>query len=227
MRIHGISSMATRDVLADAVEAWHRQGGEDVVFESVGGVEAARRIRDGEAFDVAVLATDAIAALVEAGRIAGASVVSIARSEVAIAVPRGAARPRIDSEAALRGAVLAARAPSYSSGPSGRALRRLFERWGIAEELRTRVLQPAPGMPVGALLADGRADLGFQQLSELMHLDGVDVIGPMPPGLEIVTTFAGGVCIAATHALSAQRLLRFFQSPAAGEAKRRHGMMPA
>jgi len=88
-------------------------------------------------------------------------------------------------------------------------------------------LQAPPGVPVGALLARGEVELGFQQLSELMHLDDIDVIGPMPPGLEIVTTFSAGICAASTQPEAAQPFLDFIRSPAADDAKRRHGMQPA
>ena len=128
---------------------------------------------------------------------------------------------------AQKTSVLAARGLSYSTGPSGAALQKLFARWGIADQIRARIVQPPPGVPVGTLLARGEVDLGFQQMSELMHLDGIDVIGPMPPGLEIATTFSGAICAASTHPDAARALLDFIRSPAADEAKRRHGMRPA
>ena len=225
-RLTGISSMATRQVLADVIDAWRRAGG-DVAFESTGGVEAARRVRDGEEFDVVVLAADAIDKLAEVGRIVADSRTDLARSAVAIAVRAGVPQPNVATEAALRDAVLAARTIGYSTGPSGAALQRLFERWGIAETVRARLVQAPPGVPVGALIARGDVELGFQQLSELMHLEGVAVIGAMPPGLEIVTTFSGGICTASAHPDAARALLDFIRSPAADEARHRHGMQPA
>jgi molybdate transport system substrate-binding protein len=226
-RISGISSMATRQLLAEVGEAWRRHGGAEVAFESVGGVEAARRVHDGEKFDVVVLAADAIDKLVAAGRAVAGSRVDLARSGVAIAVRRGAAQPAVDTEPALREAVLAARSLGYSTGPSGVALQRLFERWGIAEAIRGRLVQAPPGVPVGTLVARGEVELGFQQLSELMHLEGIDVIGPMPPGLEIVTIFSGGVCAASTQPDAARALLDFIRSSAVDDARQRHGMQPA
>ena len=226
-RITGISSMATRQLLAELVGAWRQRGGAEVAFESVGGIDAARRVHDGEAFDVVVLAADAIAKLGAAGRIVAGSETDLAHSGVAIAVRRGAARPVVDTEDALRQAVLAARSVGYSTGPSGVALQKLFARWGIAEAIKDRLVQAPPGVPVGALLARGGVALGFQQMSELMHLEGIAVIGPMPPGVEIVTTFSGGVCVASTQPETARAFLDFIRSPAADDAKRRHGMQPA
>jgi molybdate transport system substrate-binding protein len=226
-RITGISSMATHALLAEAVDAWQRHGGADAGFESAGGVDAARRVRDGEAFDVVVLAADAIDRLRADGRVVEGSVVELARSSVAVAVRPGGARPAIDTEEALRSAVLSARSVGYSTGPSGVALRKLFAHWGIAETIGARTVQAPPGVPVGALLARGDVELGFQQLSELMHVAGIEVLGTMPPGLEIVTTFSGAVCAASTQPDAARALLDFIHSPAADEARRRHGMQPA
>lgn len=219
--------MATRRLLAELVDAWHRRGGVEVVFESTGGVDAARRVHDGEAFDVVVLASDVIARLAAAGRIVRGSATGIARSGVAVAVRQGMARPAIDTEDALRRAVLAARNVGYSTGPSGVALQQLFARWGIAETIADRLVQAPPGVPVGMLLARGEVELGFQQLSELMHLDGIDVIGPLPPGLQIVTTFSGAVGAASAEPEAARAFLDFIASPAADAAKQHHGMQPA
>jgi molybdate transport system substrate-binding protein len=226
-RITGISSMATRALLADALDAWHARGGAEAGFESVGGVDAAQRVRDGASFDVVVLAADAIDQLQAQGRIVEDSVTALARSHVAIAVRQGAARPAVDSEEALRGAVLSARRVGYSTGPSGVALQKLFARWGITEAIGGRLAQAPSGVPVGALLARGDVELGFQQLSELMHVTGIEVLGTMPPGLEIVTTFSGAVCAVSTQPEAARSLLDFIRSPAADEARQRHGMQPA
>lgn len=226
-RITGISSMATRQVLAELAGACERRSGVVVTFESVGGVDAARRVQAGEPFDVVVLASDATDKLIAAGRVLRDSKTDLVRSGVAIAVRQGAPRPDIGSEEALRGAVLAARTLGYSTGPSGVALQKLFERWGVAETLRDRIVQAPPGVPVGALVARGEVELGFQQRSELMHLEGIEVLGPMPPGLEILTTFSGGLCAASTQPEAARALLDFMASPEAAEAKRRQGMEPA
>jgi molybdate transport system substrate-binding protein len=225
--ISGISSMATRLLLADAVEAWQRGGGAVVHIESVGGVDALRRVHDGERFDVVVLAGDAIEKLAAANRIVAGSGLALVRSPVAIAVRKGAVHPMVDTEAALRAAVLSARRLGYSTGPSGVALQKLFERWGITEAIRAQVVQAPPGVAVGTLLARGDVDLGFQQLSELLPIDGIDVIGAMPAGLDIVTTFSGAVCTASTQPEVARAWLDFIRSPSCDEVKRRHGMQPA
>lgn len=225
--ITGISSMATRQVLAELVELFREHNNGDVAIEAVGGVDAAKRVQAGEAFDLVVLASDAIDKLAASGRVAGGSKVDLVRSGVAVAVRAGSAHPDIGSEQALKRAVLAAGSIGYSTGPSGVQLAKLFERWGIADDIKDRIVQAAPGVPVGTLVARGDVELGFQQLSELMHLEGIDVVGVLPADVQIVTTFSGGVCAASQYPDRARDLLAFMASPAAEAAKRRNGMEPA
>jgi len=226
-RITVISSMATRQVLAELARAFEQRSGTTVHIESVGGVDAARRVQAGEAFDVVVLGSDAIDKLTRSGHVIAGSRVDLVRSPIAIAVRAGAPHPDIGSEDAVRRAVLAARSLSVSTGPSGVYLAGLFERWGIAAEIRSRLVQAPAGVPVGTLVARGDVELGFQQLSELMHLDGIDVLGTLPAAIEVITVFSAGLCAAAAPNDAVRAMLDFMTSPAAAEAKRRHGMEPA
>lgn len=219
--------MATRQVLAELAAAYEKQSDCRVAIESVGGVDAAKRVQAGEAFDVVFLASDAIDKLIAAGRVVAASKVDLVRSGVAVAVRAGAPRPDISGEDALRRAVLAAPTIGYSTGPSGVALTKLFERWGIAGEIQSRVVQAPPGVPVGALVARGEVALGFQQLSELIHLEGISIVGPLPEPVQIITTFSAGLVAGSTQGEAVRRLLDFMASHAAADAKRRQGMEPA
>ncbi|CAN7716175.1 substrate-binding domain-containing protein [Acidovorax sp. LjRoot118] len=219
--------MATRQVLAELLAAYEQQTGQRAVIEAVGGVDAAKRVQAGEAFDVVVLASDAIDKLIAAGTIDAASKTDWVRSGVAVAVRAGAVLPDIGSEDAVRSAVLAARSISYSTGPSGVALARLFERWGIADEVAGRMVQAPPGVPVGSLVARGDVELGFQQLSELLNVEGITVVGPLPPAIQITTIFSSGVGTASKQPVAAKALLDFLASSAATEAKQRQGMDPA
>lgn len=225
--LQGISSMATRQVLADLVQAYGERTGREVAVESVGGVDAARRVATGEPFDFVVLAGDAIDKLLVAGHALAGSRVDLAVSGVAVAVRAGAARPDISSEEALKRAVLAAATVGYSTGPSGVALVKLFERWGIAQDLQGKLVQAPPGVPVGALVARDEVALGFQQFSELVHLEGITVLGPMPQPVQINTTFAAAVCATSRQPDAVRELLAFLVSPEAAAAKHRNGMEPA
>jgi molybdate transport system substrate-binding protein len=226
-RITGISSMATRAVLAELIELYRAQSQAEVVIESIGGVDAAKRVQAGEAFDIVILAADAIDRLIAGGQVVAGSRTDLVQSGVAVAVRAGATRPDIGSEDALRRAVVGARTLGYSTGPSGVQLAQLFERWRIADEIKSRIVTAPPGVPVGSLVAKGEVELGFQQLSELMHLPGIDVLGALPQEIQIVTTFSGGVCAASTQPQAARDVLAFMASSAADEAKRRQGMEPA
>ncbi len=226
-RLTGISSMATRLLLADMADAWRGQGGGELGFESVGGVDAAKRIAAGEAFDLVVLAADAIDKLLASGHAVAGSKTDLVHSAVAVAVRAGAARPDIGSEAALRHALQAARRIGYSTGPSGTALLELFERWGMSEALSERIVQAPPGVPVGALVARGEVELGFQQRSELMHLPGIDLLGEMPAEAQIRTTFSAALCSASAQPGAVRELLAFLGSPATAQLKQRHGFEPA
>lgn len=221
-----ISSMATRELLARLAERYQRETGVAVQPQAAGGVAVAKRISAGESFDVVVLAANAIDRLITEGRVTGARV-DLVRSGVAIAVREGAPRPAVGNEEEVKAAVRAAASLSYSTGPSGVYLEQLFARWGILDEVRPRIVVPPPGVPVGSLVADGRVALGFQQLAELMNLEGITVLGPLPDAIQTLTVFSGGVCAASTRPQEARALLDFLCSPAVAELKRRHGMEPA
>ena len=218
--------MATRQLLAELTAAYTARTGQAVAVESVGGVDAAKRVQAGEAFDVVILASDAIAKLVAAGHLRADSVTNLVHSDVAVAVHAGAAVPDISSEYAVRQAVLAAPTISYSTGPSGVALAKLFERWGIADQIKDRIVTAPPGLPVGSLVAQGEVALGFQQLSELIHVDGIAIVGPLPGAIQISTTFSAAMTTGCTRPAEVQTLLDFMASPEAADAKRGQGMVP-
>ena len=222
-----ISSMATRQVLSDLIGLYGQSSAQPIALESVGGVDAAKRVQAGEAVDVVILASNAIDQLIKDGKLVAGSRADLVRSGVAIAVRAGAVRPAIATEEDVKRAVQSAASISYSTGPSGMALAKLFERWGIADEIKARIVTPPPGIPVASLLADGKVALGFQQLSEMLGVAGIDVLGPLPPAIQIITTFSAGVSATGTQAEAVKALLDFMVSPAATEAKVKNGMEPA
>jgi molybdate transport system substrate-binding protein len=222
-----ISSMATREVLSELASQYERGTAQPVTTEAAGGVDVAKRVRAGEAVDLVVLAANVIDKLIGEGKLVAGSRVDLVKSGVAIAVRSGAHKPDIATEEGVKRAVLAAKTLSFSTGPSGVYLEKLFERWGILGEIRSRIVVAPPGVPVGSLVANGTVELGFQQLSELLHLAGIEVIGPLPPAIQTVTTFSGGVSVSCTRPDAARAVLEYMASPAASDVKQRHGMEAA
>jgi len=222
-----LSSMATREVLVELALQYQRITSQPVSAEAAGGVDVARRVQAGEAMDVVVLADNSIDKLITEGKLLAGSRVDIVKSGVAVAVRAGTPVPVINSEEAVKRAVLAAKTLSYSTGPSGVYLEKMFARWGILDDIRSRIVVPPPGVPVASLVADGSAELGFQQLSELMNRPGIEVIGPLPPEIQSVTTFSGGIAVACSQPEAARALLAYLASPAAADVKQRYGLHAA
>ena len=220
--------MATKHLLADLVTLYKVQAPDvQVLIESVGGVDAAKRVQAGEAFDGVVLASDAIDKLTASGHVLAGSRADLVRSGVAVAVPAGQPVPNITTEDALKAAVLAASTLGYSTGPSGVQLAQRFEAWGIAEQIKDRLVQAQPGVPVGSLVAQGKVALGFQQLSEMLGVQGITIVGGLPPAVEIITTFSGSVAATCSQPDAMRAMLAFWQSPACDVFKRQHGMTRA
>ena len=222
----GISSMATRLILGELAHRYEAKTGVAVEIRSMGGVDAARLVRAGEAADIVVLASKVMAELEAEGCVRTGSVRGFTRSGMAIAVRAGAERPDIESEDAVRRAVLAARLVGYSTGPSGDHLLKLCAGWGLPADSE-RLVKAPPGVPVGKLVADGDADLGFQQLSELIHAPGIQVVGPLPPEIQAVTIFSAGVGAQSENPAETDALIAFLTSPDADALKREQGMEPA
>jgi molybdate transport system substrate-binding protein len=219
-----ISSMATREVLGEIVSRYQRVAAQPITTEAAGGVDVVKRVQAGEAVDVVVLASTAIDKLIAEKKLLTGSRVDVVKSGIAVAVRAGRGRPNISSEEAVKNAVSAARTLSYSTGPSGIYLEKMFERWGILEDIRGRIVVPSPGVPVGSMVADGTAELGFQQLSELLNVAGIDVVGLLPPEIQSITTFSGGISVGCSDPAAARALLTFMASPMVASVKQRCGM---
>ncbi len=221
-----LSSMATRELLTALTVQYTARYGQPISAEAGGGVDIAKRVQADEAADIVVLANNAINKLIAEGKLL-AERVDLVQSGVAIAVRAGAAHPDISNEAAVKQAVLAASTLSYSTGPSGVYLESLFARWGILDAIRSKIVVPPPGVPVGSLVAKGDSELGFQQLSELMNLPGIEVLGPLPADIQTITVFSGAVSASSTQPAAAQQVLRFMADPATAAIKQQHGMAAA
>jgi molybdate transport system substrate-binding protein len=213
--LKAISSKATRGILTALADDVTNASLPSVDLTSVGGVDAARRVAEGEPFDLVILDQDKLEALADQGAVVPETVRPLVLSEVVVGIP-GQSTPRLGNpatgspssmatgarretvaayanEAELRDAVLAARRIGYSTGPSGAAVLVVLDHLGIREQVEGHLVQARPGVPVAELLAAGEVDLGFQQLSEMAGHDGVTVLGPLPVGCAITSTFAVAV----------------------------------
>ena len=226
-QLTGISSMATRQVLADLTGRYEQRTGTPIVIRSMGGVEAARLVRAGEPADVIILASNVMEKLEAEGHLVPGTRAGFARSGMAMAIRSGATRPRVDDEGGVKQVILEARRICYSTGPSGDHLLQLIDRWGISGSVADRLIQAPPGVPVGTMLARGDADVGFQQLSELLHVPGIEVVGPLPLEIQAVTVFTAGVSKASSSPNQTRALVTYLTSPEAEAAKRQQGMEPA
>lgn len=217
-------SAAFKEAYFELVPEFERATGHKVTSLQVSSVLMMDRLKGGEAVDLAILSAAAIEDLREAGIVCDRS--DLVSSAIGVAVKTGAPRPDISSGEAVKRAVLAAKSVVYSFGPSGIYLIGLFQRMGIAGMIEGKVRQ-VQGQPAGGVVARGEAELGFQQMSELLPVPGIDVVGPLPPDIQKITVFSAGLHAGAKAPDAARALIQFLKSPAAAPVIRAKGMEPA
>ena len=184
------------------------------------------RLARGEAADVVILADEALAGLVTRGYIKPDSRVPLVRSSIGMAVRAGAPKPDISSADALKRTLLNARSIAYSTSASGVYLStELIPSLGIADQLRSKSMR-IEEEPVAAVVARGEAELGFQQISELLPVPGIDFVGPLPPGTQRVTVFSAAVVAASARQDAAREFIRYLRSPGAASVIRKAGLEP-
>jgi len=184
------------------------------------------RLARGEPIDVVIMVGYALDDLVKKGKAVDGSRRDLARSDIGVAVRAGAPRPDIHSAEALRQALLAARSIAYSDSASGVYIEtEMLKRLGIAEAVAGRA-HKIPAEPVGAVVARGDADIGFQQISELKPVPGIDLVGPLPAELQKSTVYSAGIVAGARHAEAARKLIDFLGSPDAAAAIEASGLTP-
>jgi molybdate transport system substrate-binding protein len=221
-----LASNAIKEAYLELVAGFEKATEHRVATTWAGTNDIMKRMQAGETFDLVIMAGPSIDELIKQGKIVAGSRVDFAKSGVGVAVRAGASKPDISSGDALKRALLAARSIAYSSGPSGVYLAGLFQRMGIAEEIKSKVKQTAPGSPVGEMIARGEAEIGFQQISELLPIAGIDYIGPLPADIQHITVFSGGVHTGAKEPDAARALVEFITAPAAVPVIKKKGMEP-
>jgi len=185
------------------------------------------RLQRGEPVDVVIMVGYALGDLIKQGKIVGDSRVDLARSKIGMAVRAGAPKPDISSVEAFKQALIAAKSIAYSDSASGVYVStELFQRLGIADELRAKSRE-IKSERVGNVVARGEAEIGFQQISELLPVHGIDFVGPLPPELQKITVFAAGIAVTAKEPSAAKTLIEFLASPASVAAIDKSGLEPA
>jgi molybdate transport system substrate-binding protein len=216
-----------KSVMLDLIPAFERAGNTKVAITWGSTNALLKDLESGAGGDVAILTAEAIDALIKQGKAVAGSRVDLARSGIGVAVRKGAKRPDIASPEALKRALLAAKSVAHSkTGLSGIYFPTVLSRLGIADQMTSKIVIPDPGTPVGEVVAKGDAEIGIQQISELLPVPGIDIVGPLPEPLQKITIFSGGVLTAANEPDGAAALLKFVaaESPRLLEQK---GLEPA
>jgi len=220
--LHGVKA-----VVIDLLPEFERANGVTPVITWASTNMLMDEIRKGATGDLAILTDEAIDGLIRQGKMVAGSRVDLVRSAIGIAVRQGAPKPDIGSAAALKQTLLSARAISYSkTGISGVYFPTVLERLGVAEQVAAKVLIPPSGVPVGEVVAKGEADIGVQQISELLPVPGIEIVGPLPAEVQKVTVFSAGMFVGATDLQAAKALIALLTSVAARPVYQRKGMEP-
>ena len=229
--IHVMNSGGFAGAYKAVAPEYEKQSGDQLVTAygpSMGDTPQAipNRLQRGEPADVLIMARAALDALVKQGKIVSGSEVDLVRSKIGLAVKAGATKPDISSIEGLKRTLLKARSIAYSDSASGMYVaKELFRRLGIEAQVapKSRMI---PATPVGEILAQGEAEVGFQQLSELLAVSGIQVVGPIPDAVQKITVFSAGITTTAKSPAAARRLIEYLASPKAWPAIRRNGLEP-
>jgi molybdate transport system substrate-binding protein len=222
-----LSTQATEQSYRELVPQFEKASGHKVTTIFTGTLDADKRLAAGERYDLLIMSSPSIDQHIKDGKLAARSRIDLAKSGVAVAVPRGAPKPDISSAEALKKALLAAKSIGYSTGPSGNIVMALFQRMGIAEQVKPKLKQTATGIFVGSIIASREVEIGFQQVSELSQFPGIDYVGPLPNEIQQYTIFSSGIAAGASQPDAAKALVRFLTSPEAAPVFKRRGMEPA
>jgi molybdate transport system substrate-binding protein len=226
VEIKVLSTQATEEAYRELVPQFEKASGHTVTTIFTGTLDLQKRIAAGEAYDLILMAGPAIDEFIKSGKIVPGSRVDIARSGVGVGVRAGARKPDISSTEAVKKTLLAAKSIGYSTGPSGVYLTGLFQRLGVADEIKGKLKQTPTGIFVGSIVARGEAEIGFQQVSELSHFPGVDFVGPLPADIQQITVFSTGIQVGAKQADAANAWVKFLTAPAAAPAFKSRGLEP-
>jgi len=221
-----LASPAMKEAYVELVPRFEQARGHKVTTTWAGTADIMKRMQAREAFDIVIAAGNSIDELTDTGHLMAGSRKDLVRSGVGVTVRAGAPKPDISTAEAVKKAVLAAKSVGISTGPSGVYMSGLFERMGIAEQVKPKLKVPPSGAQIGELVAKGDIELGFQQVSEIVHVKGAQFVGPLPPEIQRITVFAGAVHAASQEPDAARDLLEFLASPEHAPLLQKHGLEP-
>ena len=224
--IRVLSTQATEQAYRELVPQFEKASGHKVTTVFTGTLDANKRLAAGETCDLLIMSAPSINEHIKAGKVMPGSRVDLAKSGVGVGVKAGAPKPDISTTEALKRTLLAAKSIGYSTGPSGIYMIGAFQRMGIADEIKPKLKQTPTGVFVGSIIANGEAEIGFQQVSEVSHFAGVDYVGPLPAEIQQFTTFSSGIIAGAKEADAAKALVNFITAPAAAAVFKKIGMEP-
>jgi molybdate transport system substrate-binding protein len=228
-----LATTAMKTVFEELAPRFQAQTGNRVIASFGPSVQIEKRLAEGEAADVAVLTNAAAADMVARGKVLGGSAVEIARSSLGVAVARGAPKPDISSVEAFKRAMLAAKSVAVSkpvgAGLSGAHMARIFRDLGIAEAMAAKSKYGAGGVSglVGLIVERGEAEIGIQQIAELLAVSGIDFVGPLPQELQAVTPFVAAIPTGTNHPEAGRKLIEFFRTAEAKRVIKAKGLEPA
>ena len=226
VEIKVLSSIATKEAYLELVPQFERASGHKVTTTWAGTVDIMKRMAAGERHDVIMISSKEMDELIQQGKVVAGNRVDLARCGIGVAVRAGAPKPGLASGEALKRTLLAAKTVGYTSGPSGVYMGQLIERMGIAADIKPKYRGVPSGGTIGTIVATGEAEIGFQQVSELVHIAGIDYVGPLPADVQKVTVFSAGIQTGAQNADAARDLLSFLAAPAAASVYQKHGLEP-
>ena len=221
-----LSSTAMRESLEDLVPAFEKATGHKVTIIFKSGVDVTAALRAGDQADLAVSTDTALDELAKEGKITAGSRVDFARPRVGMAVRQGAPKPDISTADGVRKMLLAAKSIGYSKGPSGIHLEGVMKRLGIFDQVKAKLIQPALGVRVGAMVARGEAEIGVQQVNELLPIPGIDFVGPLPNEMQPVLVYSLAVPATAKERTAAAALMKYLTSEAALPVFKKLGLDP-
>jgi molybdate transport system substrate-binding protein len=225
--IRVLSTLAVMGAMRDLTAQYEAETGTPIEAEFAPTVALLERLRADEPADIAILTAQGIDDLTRQGVMRPGTRTDVALSFVGIAVKAGAPRPDITSVAAFKATLLAARSIAYSKiGASGLFFAGLIQRLGIAGEVNAKAVIVPSGF-TAERVASGEAELAVQQVSELMVVPGIEVVGPLPAEIQTIATFSAGLLSRSEQVESASALLRFLASPRIAPVLRRAGLEPA